>query len=610
MRFYISLKQKTCLFCACLLFILTNCNKNKTTSSEGEYVTKSDLLTPLDKLEFSYKETLKKAFESLDKLVEESKHQNMLAHYKVARKNFKSLEPILSFIDKNNYASLNAPNLIKVMEEDATDIKILNPFGFQVIEELLFEEEKDLDAIKTVAKKTANRLKLLYNNTKLRFKNYHILWLIRNQIARITTTGITGFDSPALGQSLEESSWIYQEILHILVLYKENFSDLELIDEWEKEIQASIAFLHHDFDSFDRFQFIKDHINTQLALMAKTQKDWDVKFNVTLALNHEAESLFSEEAFNMKYFSDYRFEMNDIDTKIAIGKKLFNDKRLSITNTMACATCHVKEKAFTDGLKTFDEHQKRNTPTITYAALQQSFFVDARAGSLEGQIVGVVTNHGEFNADLKHLENVVKKDLYYKKAFDTLYTRGGTDMNIRHAMASYIRTLNKFDSKFDRNIRGEENTLTTSEKNGFNLFMGKALCATCHFAPVFNGTVPPNFSDTELEAIGVPIKNDSINAKISTDLGRYNQFKTSQRKHFFKTPTLRNAALTAPYMHNGVYNTLEEVVDFYNRGGGQGIGINLPNQTLPFDNLNLTKLEQKDLVAFIKTLTDADFVKN
>ncbi|WP_238528026.1 cytochrome-c peroxidase [Aquimarina agarivorans] len=588
----------------CLLFAFVGCKKKPQNDENLE----AFVVTPLKQLESTYKEHLKNSFEYLEKMQEEKNPEKMVDQYKLARAYFKRAEPILSFIDKNNYASLNAPNLLKVLEEDATDIKIIDPIGFQVIEELLFEEKKDLEQLKIVTRKTSNRLKLLYNNTKLRLKDYHILWIIRNQIVRIATAGITGFDSPVLAQSLSESAWTYKEIINILDIYESNFSEKNLLHEWKKEIEAITQSLDHDYDTFDRFSFIKNHLNKQLVLMNKTQKDWEVNFNVTLALNHTASHLFSEDAFNMKFFSDYRLEANNLETKVAIGKKLFNDKRLSLNNDMACATCHIQKKAFTDGKKTFSKNQKRNTPTITYSALQKAYFYDARAGSLEGQIVGVVKNHGEFNTSLEHLVKVVTEDSYYNKAFDTLYTRGATDMNIRHTMASYIKTLNKFNSKFDRNIRGEENTLTASEKNGFNLFMGKALCATCHFAPVFNGTVPPNLSDTELEAIGVPVKNDTMNAKIAADLGRYYLFNTPERKHFFKTPTVRNAALTAPYMHNGVYNTLEEVVDFYNRGGGKGIGINLPNQTLPFDNLNLTKSEQKDLVAFIKTLSDEDFL--
>ena len=134
--------------------------------------------------------------------------------------------------------------------------------------------------------------------------------------------------------------------------------------------------------------------------------------------------------------------------------------------------------------------------------------------------------------------------------------------------------------------------------------MGKAKCATCHFAPVFNGTVPTLYKDTEIELLGVPTKNDTINAIVDADLGRYNVFKTEERKHFFKTPTIRNIELTAPYMHNGVYTTLEDVVDFYNRGGGAGIGIDLELQTLPPTPLNLSETEKEDLILFMKSLTD------
>ena len=184
---------------------------------------------------------------------------------------------------------------------------------------------------------------------------------------------------------------------------------------------------------------------------------------------------------------------------------------------------------------------------------------------------------------------------------DTLYQNKRISYNIRHAIASYIRTLNTFNSKFDKNLRGEEHNLTSSERKGFNLFMGKALCATCHFPPLFNGTVPPNYSDTEMEAIGTP---NLAQNKLSDDLGRFQLFKTNERKHFFKTPTIRNIAKTAPYMHNGTYKNLKEVVDFYNKGGGIGLGFYLNNQTLPFDNLMLSDTEVNNLVSFMQTLTD------
>jgi cytochrome c peroxidase len=137
--------------------------------------------------------------------------------------------------------------------------------------------------------------------------------------------------------------------------------------------------------------------------------------------------------------------------------------------------------------------------------------------------------------------------------------------------------------------------------------MGKAACGTCHFAPNFNGTVPPLYNESESEVLGVPenpyskplvIDNDEgrIAAKLKEDAPFY--------RYSFKTPTLRNVALTAPFMHNGAYKSLEDVMDFYNKGGGSGIGINVPYQTLPADPLNLNKQEMKDIISFMESLTD------
>ena len=134
--------------------------------------------------------------------------------------------------------------------------------------------------------------------------------------------------------------------------------------------------------------------------------------------------------------------------------------------------------------------------------------------------------------------------------------------------------------------------------------MGKAKCATCHFMPLFNGSIPPSYLETESEIIGVPLRSDTVNATLDPDIGKFRTFNRELHKNAFKIPTVRNAALTTPYMHNGVYQTLEEVIDFYNRGGGAGIGIDLTNQTLPPDPLLLSKREKEQIVYFIHALTD------
>jgi cytochrome c peroxidase len=156
-------------------------------------------------------------------------------------------------------------------------------------------------------------------------------------------------------------------------------------------------------------------------------------------------------------------------------------------------------------------------------------------------------------------------------------------------------------------MRGDNSKMNLEEVKGFNLFMGKAKCGTCHFMPLFNGTVPPTFTFTESEVIGVPAtKAGSV---LDTDPGRFAIYQITNFKNAFKTPSLRNIGLTAPYMHNGVYTSLEEVVDFYIKGGGKGLGLKVENQTLPEDSLALTSAEKQALVAFMHTLTDSSLLR-
>lgn len=152
-----------------------------------------------------------------------------------------------------------------------------------------------------------------------------------------------------------------------------------------------------------------------------------------------------------------------------------------------------------------------------------------------------------------------------------------------------------------------ENTLTKEEIEGFNLFTGKAACATCHFPPTFNGTVPPKFKETEFENLGITKTTNFKHPVLDEDPGMYYPYEVEERRGFFKTSTVRNIALTAPYMHNGAFNTLEEVLEFYNLGGGQGIGLNVPYQTLPPDTLELTDIEVNSIIAFMQTLTDKEY---
>ncbi|TYC18076.1 methylamine utilization protein [Bizionia gelidisalsuginis] len=587
------LKKTHTLGMCLLLIILSSCKQTSTTYEQQD---------PLVQLETQYKSNLNTCYLYLDSVNIATTKVGKLAYFIQSRNYFKRVEPILSFIDKNNYKSLNQPNILRVQEEDATDIKENAPFGFQVLEEQLHDDTISNQTITNTINFTRNRLGLIAQNTTVQLRDYHLLWLLRDAVIRVAVTGTTGFDSPILERSLEESIIVYKELKTIVELYKDSFSNLQLYNQWLREIESTLKGLATDFTSFNRYGFIKNHTHKQLELLVATQEDWGAEYPFQLAISNDATSLFSSSTFNMEYFSDYKQTTVYKAEKIALGKQLFNDKRLSTKQNLNCASCHHKDKAFTDGLP-ISANQSRNSPTLTYAALQQSFFYDGRAGSLEGQVAAVVKNEKEFHSDLETMRKAVENDTTYVAIFKKIYDNKIDGNTIRNAIASYIRSLNAFNSKFDNNINGVEHTITESEIRGFNLFMGKAKCATCHFAPVFNGTVPPNFTETEFEALGVPETTGAM-AEISPDLGRYYLFNTDSRKHFFKTSTVRNVSLTAPYMHNGVYKTLDEVMTFYNNGGGSALGIQLEHQTLPSDALNLSDDEIKAIIDFMNSLED------
>ena len=292
-----------------------------------------------------------------------------------------------------------------------------------------------------------------------------------------------------------------------------------------------------------------------------------------------------------------------------MGKLLFSDPVLSGSGTRSCQSCHQPEKVFTDGLakntiigKT--ELLGRNTPTLINAALQPALFYDLRVNSLEEQSHSVVQSekemHGSMSLSVKQLWNDKKYRQMFLNAFPNEDKSQIDTFEVMNAIGSYMRSLVFLNSRFDFYMRGNKTALNSNEINGFNLFMGKAKCATCHFMPLFNGTLPPAFKKMESEVIGVPEKISG--QTIDPDLGRYNIIHVESFRHAFKIPTVRNAARTGPYMHNGVFNSLDQVLDFYNKGGGVGSGIRIENQTLPLDKLGLTEEERKDIIDFIGSL--------
>ncbi|TYA71540.1 cytochrome-c peroxidase [Seonamhaeicola marinus] len=590
------------LFCSCS----GNKRETKVKLSDKE---KSVFIDDLSQIYFT-------ALDSCSFYLKKMDTSRTLADNKIAflksREWYKKAEPFIIAFDYQNYKTLNGPNLLKIEEEAPNDIRIQKPASFQVIEEALLGDEPDTKSLhRTLTFMNARLPFIKVNNMISRQSDRHFLKMIRDQIITIATKGITGFDSPVLLNSLKEASYNYQSILEILIVYKQAFADSNLYNEWINELKSTLTILEeNNFDDFNRYDFIKNHINKQLNLVNETAKDWQIELKARYHLNPKSVNLFGQDFFNLAGFSSKGVYKNS-DSIITLGKRIFNDKSLSKDNLMSCASCHVSDKAFTDGLKVPNSNSGkpllRNTPTLMYTAYQKAFFYDGIAFTLEGQIKHVVENTQEFHTDLFTIEKNIASDSSYVKVFNKLYSNGVTNQNITNAIANYERSLGSFNSKFDLNMRGEASDLNDEETLGFNLFMGKAACATCHFPPTFNGTVPPKFDETELENLGMTKTSDFNNPELDDDLGRYNLYNIEERKGFFKTSTVRNIELTAPYMHNGALETLEQVLDFYNKGGGQGMGLDVPHQTLPPDALDLKAHEIKAIIAFMKTLTDQSY---
>lgn len=526
-----------------------------------------------------------------------------------ARESFKIAEPYASYLNPEVGHRANGPAL-PIYKEDSG--KILFPIGFQKIEERIYDQEINEIDFEQEIYITIGLLNVLKKGVEKRELNPQRFFIATHQqLLRIISLAISGFDTPVshLGineskVSLESLKTIYQYTIQPIIQGKNKSLDTAFLNN----ISNAIKFIENntDFVTFDRFTFTRDYMNPitrNWVDIRKTSNLWEPIDSE--AFNFDAPTFFENNYFNLNFFTPVT-NRNPSDKQIALGEKLFSDPLLSANGNMACITCHIPSKGYADGLKTnldnLGNPLQRNTPTLINTVYQQSFFLDGKSNTLLDQISLVFTNEKEFNTNVHEFSNAILKDTSYVKLFKEAYGgEGKNNKTIIRAISSYISTLNSFNSKFDKNIRNEENTFTEEEKHGYNLFMGKALCATCHFMPLTNGTVPPFYKETEKEVIGVP--KTAENKELDDDLGLYWKFNEPLHKGMFKTPTVRNSEITAPYMHNGVYQTLEEVIDFYNKGGGNGMGFNLAHQTLPFDELNLSAKEQAAIIAFLKTLT-------
>lgn len=271
--------------------------------------------------------------------------------------------------------------------------------------------------------------------------------------------------------------------------------------------------------------------------------------------------------------------------KIELGKQLYFDKRLSIDNTVSCATCHDPQKGWSNGdaVATGIKGLKggRSSPTIINSGYQYFQFWDGRAKDLEGQALGPIENPIEMGLSLDELEKRLNQIDGYVQQFDKVFGTKPNSDGVAKAIAAFERTVLSGNAPYDQFKAGDKGALSEAAERGRIVFFNKAQCSACHSGP--------NFTDGGFHNIGIGMD------KKTPDVGRFEISKLEGDKGSFKTPTLREIAKTAPYMHDGSLKTLEDVVEYYNKGGNKNP--QLDEEIFP---LKLTDQQKKDLVIFLK----------
>jgi cytochrome c peroxidase len=306
--------------------------------------------------------------------------------------------------------------------------------------------------------------------------------------------------------------------------------------------------------------------------------------------------------------------------KVELGKKLFFDRRLSGDGTMSCATCHNPETGYSDGLKISLSYPTtknwRNSAAVINLAYNNVFFWDGRAATMEEQAIFPVMSAFEMNQNLDYLEEELKEVPEYIESFQNIFGGEITRERIAMALAAFQRTIVSRNAPIDRYLSGDEKALSAQQKKGYDIFIGKGNCVVCH-----NGF---NLTNNKFYNLGVPedpemIKDPRVSATrrftakvsgykayrtLNEDPGRYLVTKDRKDWKAFKAPTLREVARTGPYMHNGVFETIDDVIEFFDHGGGSD-----PQKTPLLKKLNLTKKDKQALKAFLLEALKGDLVK-
>ena len=541
-----------------------------------------------------------------------------------ARISLKGLDFWLRYVEPIAYKKVNGP--LPVEWETEVFEKFESPYkregaGLTLAELYLEEEKLNKDSLSALIESSLAATQIyLDDSITSQFKMHHHFFLA-NRLFLLNLSAIytTGFECPDTSSIIPELRSMLSDVNTIYSSYNENFPGTPLTENYLDLYKKSIDFVKTqpgNYSQFDHFNFIRDFINPMFAINQQLIRQYKVytKSFVDYSLNNFSTSIFSKDLYfgqNSKGIFRRVKDQDALNEIEKIGKLLFYDPILSGNNERSCNSCHKSTAYFTDTtLATsfqFDKknHLARNSPSLINSTYNHLLMADGKHISMQNQAKDVMTNHLELGSSEKELLEKVLSCNEYKNAFKKFlkYTPQETEVGIEHitsALTVYYSKFSNYYTGFDEAMTNKKD-IDADAKKGFNLFMSKAQCGTCHFVPQFNGVKPP-YVGSEFEVLGVPA--DTGYHALSTDVGRFGVNAAPEMLNAFRTGTIRNAAHTKPYMHNGVFTNLEQVIDFYNAGGGAGRGLKVNNQTLSSDSLRLFPSEKKSLIQFITSLTE------
>lgn len=445
----------------------------------------------------------------------------------------------------------------------------------------------------------------------------HFWYANRLHLLNLAAIYTTGFECANTDRILPELDAMMESTLEIYRTYNLTYMDRPLSVQFIRLYEDALVFVKmtKSYDEFDHFSFIRDYVNPLYTINQEQIRKYNPissSFN-DYSLSNEAISIFDKRLYETQLDPGlYKGLTRQEDQRlIDLGEMLFHDPILSGNNERSCASCHLSTEGFSLSKLTTPKHfdrqnsLDRNAPTLHHAYSNHLLTLDGRQINAIEQIREVVNNPEEMACSDAQVIEKLMNEKFYKKELKYLnkFTRNKDIKaeNVYAAIARYIASIEQYNSSFDKAMKSDD-YIDETMISGFNLFMGKAQCATCHFVPVFNGVKPPYVS-SEFEVIGVP--EDTFYTALSDDFGRGKVHPVDEMQNAFRTPTIRNISKTAPYMHNGVFASLDQVLEFYNNGGGIGHGLSVENQSLAADSLNLSEREISQIIYFMNALEEA-----